>query len=197
MRAFQKHKTSAICQFEKEEICLLESLLNQLIELLNDQCPCKLAHDFVDDGDDDDVISRLERELSDMDSQIGTAGSQDRVIQRLFPMAYLDDPHASADFCRLTAQAQYDDKLQSARVVLNDLAICAEHGECEVTADHSLAWLKSLNNIRLALAVRLEVDTVEDAESLAELPESDPKAWIYSIYEWLGWAQESLLATYD
>lgn len=37
----------------------------------------------------------------------------------------------------------------------------------------------------------------EDSERIAELPDDDPRSWVFSIYEWLGWIQESLLATQD
>ena len=80
----------------------------------------------------------------------------------------------------------------------SDLRIArADSGHCTVPSAHTIAWLKSLTNMRLALAVRMGIETAEDAEELAELPDDDPRSWVYSIYEWTGWVQESLLAVQD
>jgi len=43
----------------------------------------------------------------------------------------------------------------------------------------------------------MELSDAEDSERIAELPDDDPRSWVFSIYEWLGWIQESLLATQD
>ena len=64
---------------------------------------------------------------------------------------------------------------------------------CAVPDEHIDAWLKTLTAVRLALSVRLGILTADDADRLAELPEDDPMAAVFSVYEWLGWVQESLL----
>ncbi|MDX6322618.1 MAG: hypothetical protein QOF52_2476, partial [Propionibacteriaceae bacterium] len=33
----------------------------------------------------------------------------------------------------------------------------------------------------------------ESADELAELPEDDPRAFMVSVYDWLGFAQETLV----
>jgi hypothetical protein len=63
-----------------------------------------------------------------------------------------------------------------------------------VDIDHDLAnaWLGALNDIRLAVGVRLNVaeKTTEDLELLAP---DDPMSAVYTVYSWLGWLQETLV----
>ena len=56
------------------------------------------------------------------------------------------------------------------------------------------SWLKTLTAVRLSLAVRLGIRTSEDAEELDELPETDPKAYVFRVYEWVAYLTENLLA---
>jgi len=53
-------------------------------------------------------------------------------------------------------------------------------------------WLVALNDLRLALSVRLEIDE-ESFELFESLPDEDPQKSIYAVYYWLGWLQENLL----
>lgn len=55
------------------------------------------------------------------------------------------------------------------------------------------AWLRVLNGVRLALAVRLGVETASDYDQLSALPARDPRAQLVDLYDWLGFVQESLL----
>ena len=54
-------------------------------------------------------------------------------------------------------------------------------------------WLKTLTAVRLSLAVRLGINTSEDAEDLDQLPETDPKAYVYRVYEWVAYLTENLI----
>jgi len=76
-----------------------------------------------------------------------------------------------------------------------------------------MAWLGGLNDLRIALAVRLgfgaergkpgQSDGVNDdsdannSESLHKkyelMIESDPMKAVYAVYSWIGWLQQSLL----
>jgi hypothetical protein len=55
-------------------------------------------------------------------------------------------------------------------------------------------WLRTLTSVRLAVATRLGITDAESAEELAELPDSDPRAFMLSVYDWLGFAEETLLS---
>lgn len=202
MRAFRRAAGQLACDFEAAEVDLLEGMLSQLIELLLDDCPGRTGPGTqrlpTEPETDDDIFARLEREL-DLDGfdHFDFEPSLDPVLKRLFPDPYPDDPQASHDFQRFTHTVQRDDKVVAARTMLADVQACRGGGRCAVPDRHTLAWLKTLTNVRLALSVRLEIEDDEDAEFIAELPDDDPRSWIYSIYEWLGWVQESLLVAQE
>ena len=55
------------------------------------------------------------------------------------------------------------------------------------------AWLKTLTAVRLSLAVRLNIETASDAEDLDQLPDEDPRSYIYRVYEWIAYLTENLI----
>ncbi len=201
MRAFRRRRGELCCEFEDTELDLLGGLLSQLIELLLDDLPGPNGpgtQRLPPVGATDDVFAQLEREMNAYgDGIFDDEPSLDPVLHRLFPDPYPDDPAASHDFHRFTRAAQLDDKVGAARAMLADLRSVRDGGYCAVPEQHTMAWLKTLTNVRLALAVRMELSDAEDSERIAELPDDDPRSWVFSIYEWLGWIQESLLATQD
>jgi hypothetical protein len=67
-----------------------------------------------------------------------------------------------------------------------------EGGRVQLTTEESLAWLKTLNDVRLALGVRLGV-TEEFEEQWARLKPDDPQWAAFEVYAWLGAVQESLV----
>ena len=52
--------------------------------------------------------------------------------------------------------------------------------------------MKSFTDIRLALATRLGVEE-DDEEYWLALPDEDPRAHVYDIYQWVGYLQETLV----
>jgi hypothetical protein len=58
--------------------------------------------------------------------------------------------------------------------------------------DGAMAWLGGLNDIRLALGVRLKIED-NSHEHLELLKPDDPLRAVYAVYTWLGWLQESLI----
>mgnify|MGYP003344393409 FL=1 len=54
-------------------------------------------------------------------------------------------------------------------------------------------WLKGLNDLRIALSVRLNIE--ENSFDVYELmPDEDPQKSLFAVYFWLGWLQENLLS---
>ncbi len=53
-------------------------------------------------------------------------------------------------------------------------------------------WLRAFNDVRLALATRLEVEE-GDEDYWHALPDDDPRAQAHDIYEWVGYLQETLV----
>lgn len=166
---------------------LLRSLAAQLVELLRSEVAAPAA------GDDP-----LES-LVEMDGPVSEP--DDPVLARLLPTAYREDPEAAGDFRRFTERALRDGKAGNAVAVietLQDAGLPAELGADDVTIDVDLdpadatAWMRSLTDMRLALATRLGVEQ-DDAEYWDALPEDDPRSHVHEIYEWLGFLQETLV----
>lgn len=115
---------------------------------------------------------------------------EDPALARLFPDAYLDDPDAAAEFRRFTERSLRDTKLAHARTALETLKRSGE--KVTLSSDEAGAWLGALNDVRLALGTRLGV-TEEGMEELASLPDEDPRAPTFHIYDWLTYLQETLV----
>lgn len=192
MKRFARRGRTVTARLSPYEVSLLSSLCNQLTEMLvevvSDADPTPAAGGATDDPFDlwarDLAADPEEPELPD-----------DPAVQRLFPNAYPHDAAAASDFRRFTLRDQRDHKLAAVRLVLVDLA-ATQHGvhPLKINPDHTDAWLKTLTNLRLSVATRLGITDSEAAAELAQVADDDPRAFMYSIYEWLGFAQETLLS---
>jgi hypothetical protein len=121
----------------------------------------------------------------------------DPVLARLFPDVYPDDAEASADLRRYT-----DDDLRAAKVeqASEMLAALPEEtgGEVRLDAAEAETWLRALTDMRLALGLRLGIRDDTDLE--AELDEAvlhdptSPRVGQLSVYAYLTYLQESLVA---
>jgi hypothetical protein len=61
-----------------------------------------------------------------------------------------------------------------------------------LVGDDLSAWIGFLNDARLTLGTRLGI-TEESHDELASLPDADPRAGLYQVYDWLTFLQESLV----
>ena len=103
---------------------------------------------------------------------------------------YRDDPEAAGEFRKYTEPALRSAKHQAAQEMLDTLP--EEGGRIQLTQDQAQAWLKALNDVRLALGVRLGV-TEDFEEQWARLKPDDPQWTAFEVYAWLGAVQESLV----
>ncbi|WUI01035.1 DUF2017 domain-containing protein [Spirillospora sp. NBC_00431] len=162
-------------RLEPEEVALLRALMEQLLALLG-EAP----------GADD--------ELASMGIAENATTPDDPVLARLFPDAYRDDGESAEEFRRYTEMGLRDGKREAAGTVLAALADPGAGPGSEVVLDdkRAQAWLRALNDVRLALGTRLDVgeDWYEEAQSL--LPD-DPRAPLFAAYDWLSALQESLV----
>jgi hypothetical protein len=132
-------------------------------------------------------VGQLEEMFSLSDSALLP---DDPVLARLLPDAYPDDPAAAGEFRRYTESGLRSGKVAAARTVLDTLPEAG--GRVRLSADEAQAWLRSLNDIRLALGVRLEV--TEDREAMAEQAgQGGPQAAGLWVYDWLTLLQETLV----
>jgi hypothetical protein len=120
----------------------------------------------------------------------------DPVVDRLFPDVYPDQPDASAEYRRFTEGELKTSKIDQAGAIL--AALPSSGGtEVKLDAESAEAWLRALNDVRLALGVRLEIRDETSLESeLDEAVLRDPtssRVFQLSVYAYLGYLQESLL----
>ena len=127
-------------------------------------------------------------------SVLGTS-EPDPVTERLFPPAYRDpeDGERQQEYRHLV-----HDDLVAAKLANLDLVVGSlERGELrqrrwtvELTEEEALAWLGVLNDLRLALGVRLDI--TEDFDGVVE--PDDPDAAAKHLLSYLGWLEEHLVA---
>lgn len=152
---------------------LLTTLLEQLAEFVT-----------PDVAEDEDPLVQL------VGLDPGAERPEDPALARLFPDAYLDDAEAAAEFRRFTERDLRDTKLAHATTALETLRRSGE--KVTLSADEAAAWLGALNDVRLALGTRLGI-TEEGMAEFAELPDDDPRAATYHVYDWLTYLQETLV----
>src|SRR5437764_3551739 len=114
----------------------------------------------------------------------------DPVLARLFPDAYAEDPGAAGEFRRYTEHSLRSGKVAAARTVLATLP--GKGGRVRLSAADGEVWLRALNDVRLALGVRLGI--TEDYEhELGNVSSDDPRLAYLQVYDWLTFLQETLI----
>ena len=170
------------------EASLLRNLVGQIMTLVEPGAsdPQTSAPETSDPSRPDDLAA-----LEEMLYPPGAAQTpEDPVLARLLPDAYSDDPEAAGEFRKYTEPALRSAKYEVARQMLDTLPEAG--GRIQLSHDEALSWLKALNDVRLALGVRLGV-TEEFEEDWAKLKPDDPQWTAYEVYAWLGAVQESLV----
>jgi len=120
----------------------------------------------------------------------------DPVVGRLFPDIYPDQPEDGAEFRRYTEGDLKTGKIDQAGAILAALPSDGA-GEVRLDAETAEAWLRAINDARLAMGTRLNIQA--DTDLGAELDDAvvhDPassRVFQLSVYAYLGYLQESLL----
>jgi hypothetical protein len=166
------------------EASLLRSLVGQIMALVEP----------ADPGEPASPGAGADSELAALEAMVHGPGAEqppdDPVLARLLPDGYRDDPESAGEFRKYTEPALRSAKYQAAREMMDTLP--DEGGRIQLTKDQGLAWLKALNDVRLALGVRLGV-TEEFEEQWSRLKPDDPQWTSFEVYAWLGAVQESLV----
>jgi hypothetical protein len=119
-----------------------------------------------------------------------TTVPEDPVLARLLPDAYPDDAESASDFRRYTEQDLRSGKVAAARTVLATLP--EGGGQVRLSGDDAQVWLRAINDVRLALGVRLAI-TEDFEERMARMEPDDPRSAYFWIYDWLTYLQETLV----
>ena len=120
----------------------------------------------------------------------------DPVVDRLFPDIYPDRPKDSAEFRQYTEGDLKTGKIDQAGAILAALPSDGA-GEVRLDAETAEAWLRAINDARLAMGTRLDIQADTDlGEELDDAAVHDPgssRVFQLSVYAYLGYLQESLL----
>jgi hypothetical protein len=191
MAGFRRTSQGVTARFTSAQAGIVRNLVGQIAELVGG--PGAAAADASDPvgpagaaeaGFPEDVLSML-------DSGGPSGPPDDPVLARLFPDAYgEDDPDAAGDFRRYTEPGLRSGKVAAARTVLATLPEAG--GRIRLSAGDAEVWLRTLNDVRLALGVILGI--TEDYErELADVAGTDPRAAYLQVYDWLTFLQETLV----
>ena len=165
---------SYLLDLSESERDVLINLTGQLIEILAER---------VDTAQTDPLAT-----------MVGITGHDsppdDEVLLRLLPNAYADPVDAS-EFRRYTESDLRTKKGQHAMLVRSQLMEMVT-GNVLLDSEAAQAWLGAINDVRLALGVRLKVDE-NSHERLELLSSEDPMQAVFAVYSWLGWLQENLV----
>lgn len=179
MTPFVREGDDLVAELDDFEVALVTSLVTQVSELIGGAGASHPA---------EDPFARWAREMGS-----APLDRSDPVVARLFPDAYADEA-AAAEHRRFSQDALRQARIDDARVVLSDLAATKDGAEPLVVAVADLdVWLKTLNGVRLSLAVRLGIESESDHADLERLPARDPRTQLVALYDWLGLVLESLL----
>ena len=120
----------------------------------------------------------------------------DPVVGRLFPDVYPDRPQDSAEFRRYAEGEIKTSKIDQAGAILAALPDDGP-GEVRLDGEAAEAWLRAINDARLAMGTRLDIRADTDlGEELDDAVLHDPassRVFQLSVYAYLGYLQESLL----
>ncbi|NBU57258.1 MAG: DUF2017 domain-containing protein [Actinobacteria bacterium] len=173
---FKRHGNhSYIAEFASSEKEVLLNLCEQIIELLAER---------IDHGQEDPLAAMVG--ITSHDSP-----PEDEVLHRLLPNAYADQVDAS-EFRRYT-ESTLRAKKQANAISMRIHLKSSDDGIIDLDHDSANAWLGAINDIRLALGVRLKVENNSN-EHLELLSPDDPLRGVYAVYTWMGWLQETLLS---
>ena len=173
--SFRPAPGGAVAYFEQPQAGVIRSLVSQVAELV--------SADAETGGD-----------VGDLEAELGLSSHaeppDDPVLARLLPDAYSNDPKAAAEFRRYTEESLRSGKIASAQVVLASLP--SGGGEVRLSEPECQQWLRALNDVRLALSVRLGI-TDEDEDLTEQFTADDPRSAYVWVYQWLAYLQDSLV----
>jgi hypothetical protein len=179
-------------RFTAAQAVILRNLVSQVAELVGGDSAADPAAGAPAATDPDGAEQPLSAE--DLSAILGFAGPtsppDDPVLARLLPDAYRDDPDAAGEFRRYTEQGLRSGKVAAAQTVLDTLP--AEGGQVRLGPDDAQAWLRALNDVRLAIGTVLGV-TEDYEDDLAQASWGDPRSAYLEVYHWLGYIQDSLV----
>jgi Domain of unknown function (DUF2017) len=190
-------------RLSSEEMTLLRSLPDQLRTVLADartgdesswDVPDDLSKPSSGEGQLGPLTDPDRGDVGAGDEASEDRAARDPVLDRLFPQAYLDaeDVERDDEFHRLMRNDLLKEKLTNLDVVTDTLergTMSLRRWSVDINEDEASAWLGALNDLRLALGVRLGI--TEDFDG--DIDPADPRAPALHILSYLGWLEENLV----
>ena len=122
------------------------------------------------------LIAELIEQLRELVLSTSPEGSVDPSIRRLYPTAYVEDAEREHKYQRLMRDQLLERRLAHLDVVESTLL------DEELSAEALIAWITSINDLRLVLGTHLDVSEDEEP-TFAD--ENDPKQQQRAIYDYL------------
>lgn len=134
-------------------------------------------------GAERDVLRSLPAQLRQLMTGQDAGANPD--LRRLFPTAYPDDPEKAAEY-----DGMVRDDLVAQRLAAIDVMERTIDSD-RLSEEELLAWLSSINDLRLVLGTRLDVP--EDLSELEVTPD-DPRAESLALYAYLSILEEDAVS---
>ena len=169
-----------------DELHILINLVEQLLELLGER---NFTHHYQSD---DPFAQLMAASIGNLESRIEQP--EDPVLHRLLPNAYAD-PESAAEFRKYTESSLRLVKQTHLMYLREQLVFPVDHElpKADIAVTDPTQWLIAINDLRLALAVRLGIKNDSFAE-YEKMKDSDRQKPLFAVYFWLGSIQESLIS---
>ncbi len=122
------------------------------------------------------LIAELIEQLRELVLSTSTEGSVDPSIRRLYPTAYVEDVEQELKYQRLMRDQLLERRLAHLDVVESTLQ------DEELSPETLIAWITSINDLRLVLGTHLDVSEEEEPTFVSE---NDPEQQQRAIYHYL------------
>ncbi|MDA3039604.1 MAG: DUF2017 family protein [Actinomycetota bacterium] len=130
-----------------------------------------------------DIDTDLKRFIADLAGQLEEVlGDDAPMLRRLFPTAYPDDPERDAGY-QVFARGELIDQRQAS---IDQVRATVD--QKTLSEEELLAWMRTVNDLRLVLGTQLDVSEDDDGPST-----DDPHADAYHVYQVLGMALEEIV----
>lgn len=194
-RAFRATTRGYRADIETHERRLLSHLCADVITMLEAR-----GEALSDDDAPEDSFAHFRRELAglggdaDSDEEIpGVDPPEDAALARLLPDAS-SDPAEAAQFRRLSEASLRESKIADLRAA----RMALESDPVSLTEEQSPVFGRALNDVRLTLAARLNIDSEEDAERVHKVAGRGTAAstdeFMAELYAFTTWLQETLFS---
>jgi Domain of unknown function (DUF2017) len=133
--------------------------------------------DVALDGEQRSALAHLADEFHEL--LASETPSSDASLQRLFPPAHPDDLLENLEFERRAGAGLLDGKLAAHETLRRTTR------SDRLTEEEILAWMTAINDMRLVIGTRIDVQEDSDPDEFADDPEREASFQLYVYLTWL------------